>query len=100
MVHSAGIYNPGPIAKIQSAALEEMFRVNVFPAFYLVRELLPAGPPVPGAIDPEGVLKYAVVTDDNVGSSVDETIRVLQALQTGGLCPAEWKTGKAPLQKV
>jgi alkyl hydroperoxide reductase subunit AhpC len=51
-------------------------------------------------IDPEGVLKYAVVTDDNVGRSVDETIRVLQALQTGGLCPAEWKPGKALLQKV
>ena len=51
-------------------------------------------------IDPEGVLKYAVVTDDNVGRSVEETIRVLQALQTGGLCPAEWKPGKALLQKV
>ena len=50
-------------------------------------------------IDPEGVLKYAVVTDDNVGRSVDETIRVLQALQTGGLCPAEWKPGKALLTK-
>lgn len=51
-------------------------------------------------IDPDGILKYAVVTDDNVGRSVDETIRVLQALQTGGLCPAEWKPGKALLQKV
>jgi peroxiredoxin (alkyl hydroperoxide reductase subunit C) len=51
-------------------------------------------------IDPEGVLKYAVVTDDNVGRSVEETIRVLQALQTGGLCPAEWKPGKALLQKA
>lgn len=48
-------------------------------------------------IDPEGVLKYAVVTDDNVGRSVEETLRVLQALQTGGLCPAEWKPGKALL---
>jgi len=51
-------------------------------------------------INPEGILKYAVVTDDNVGRSVDETIRVLQALQTGGLCPAEWKPGKALLQKA
>jgi len=48
-------------------------------------------------IDPEGVLKYAVVTADNVGRSVDETVRVLQALQTGGLCPAEWEPGKALL---
>jgi peroxiredoxin (alkyl hydroperoxide reductase subunit C) len=45
-------------------------------------------------IDPQGVLRYAVVTADNVGRSVDETLRVLQALQSGGLCPAEWKPGK------
>ena len=43
MVHSAGIYNGGAIAKIDAGLLEEMFRVNVFSAFYLVRELLPAG---------------------------------------------------------
>ena len=49
-------------------------------------------------IAPDGVLKYAVVTDDNVGRSVDETVRVLQALQAGGLCPAEWKPGKSLLQ--
>ena len=48
-------------------------------------------------IDLEGTLKYAVVTDDSVGRSVEETLRVLQALQTGGLCPAEWKPGKALL---
>jgi peroxiredoxin (alkyl hydroperoxide reductase subunit C) len=45
-------------------------------------------------IDPEGVLRYTVVTNDNVGRSVDETLRVLQALQTGGLCAADWKPGK------
>lgn len=48
-------------------------------------------------IDPEGVLRYTVVTNDNVGRSVDETLRVLQALQTGGLCPAEWTPGKEML---
>jgi alkyl hydroperoxide reductase subunit AhpC len=49
-------------------------------------------------IDPEGVLRYAVVTNDNVGRSVEETLRVLQALQTGGLCPAEWTPGKQLLK--
>ncbi len=44
-------------------------------------------------VDPEGRLRYAVVTDDNIGRSVDETLRVLQALQTGGLCPANWQPG-------
>ena len=50
-------------------------------------------------IDPAGELQYSVVTANSVGRSVDETIRVLQALQTGGLCPAEWKPGKALLTK-
>lgn len=45
-------------------------------------------------IDPDGVLRYATVTADNVGRSVDETLRVLQALQTGGLCAAGWTPGQ------
>jgi peroxiredoxin (alkyl hydroperoxide reductase subunit C) len=49
-------------------------------------------------IDPEGVLRYSTVTADNVGRSVDETLRVLQALQTGGLCAADWKPGKELLK--
>ena len=49
-------------------------------------------------IDPEGVLRYITVTADNIGRSVEETLRVLQALQTGGLCPAEWKPGKELLK--
>ncbi len=49
-------------------------------------------------IDPEGVLKYAVVHDLNIGRSVDETLRVLQGLQTGGLCAADWKPGQENLK--
>lgn len=45
-------------------------------------------------IDPEGTLRYAVVHDLNIGRSVEETLRVIQALQTGGLCQAEWKPGQ------
>ena len=48
-------------------------------------------------IDPEGVLRYSVVHDLNVGRSVDETLRVLEALQAGGLCPANWKPGQKTL---
>lgn len=48
-------------------------------------------------IDPDGVLKYQVVHDLNIGRSVDETLRVLEALQTGGLCPANWKPGEKTL---
>ncbi|MFN3330521.1 MAG: peroxiredoxin [Pyrinomonadaceae bacterium] len=49
-------------------------------------------------IDPEGILRYAVVHDLNIGRSVDETLRVLQALQTGGLCAADWKPGQETLK--
>jgi len=48
-------------------------------------------------IDPDGILRYQVVTDRNVGRSVDETLRVLQALQAGGLCPANWRPGMKTL---
>ncbi|SYX85614.1 peroxiredoxin [Paenibacillus alvei] len=44
-------------------------------------------------IDPVGELKYQVVNHNNVGRSVEETLRVLQALQSGGLCPINWKPG-------
>lgn len=48
-------------------------------------------------IDPNGVLQYQVVHGLSVGRSPDEVLRVLEALQTGGLCPGERKPGEAPL---
>src|SRR5829696_916282 len=48
-------------------------------------------------IDPEGILRYKVIHDLNVGRSAEETLRVIQALQTGGLCQAEWKPGQKTL---
>jgi alkyl hydroperoxide reductase subunit AhpC len=44
-------------------------------------------------IDPEGELKYQVVNHNDIGRSVEETLRVLQALQSGGLCAMNWKPG-------
>jgi alkyl hydroperoxide reductase subunit AhpC len=49
-------------------------------------------------IDPDGVLRYQVVSALNVGRSVKETLRVLAALQTGGLCPVDWEPGQATLK--
>lgn len=48
-------------------------------------------------IDPEGILRYSVISDLNVGRSVDETLRVVQAFQTGGLCPIDWHPGEQTL---
>lgn len=44
-------------------------------------------------INPEGEIQYQVVHHNNVGRSVEETLRVLEALQSGGLCPINWKKG-------
>lgn len=49
-------------------------------------------------IDPKGTLQWMSVNALGVGRSVDEVLRTLQALQTGELCPAEWKPGKATLK--
>lgn len=38
-------------------------------------------------IDPDGVLRYACVHDNNIGRDTDEARRVLQALHTGEQCP-------------
>jgi len=50
-------------------------------------------------IDPKGVIQYRVVHSDKVGRSVDETLRVLKALQTEELCPLNWKPGDRTIKK-
>jgi alkyl hydroperoxide reductase subunit AhpC len=49
-------------------------------------------------IDPEGILQYAVINSLNIGRSTEETLRTIAALQTGGLCPSDWKPGQKTLE--
>ncbi|MEI7741897.1 MAG: peroxiredoxin [bacterium] len=51
-------------------------------------------------IDPEGVIRYILVSAGSVGRSVKETLRVLEALQTGERCPMEWTHGAKTLGKA
>jgi eukaryotic-like serine/threonine-protein kinase len=48
-------------------------------------------------IDPNGVLQYQVVHNMSVGRRTDEILRVLAALQTGGLCAEGWQAGQPTL---
>ncbi|MFQ5701852.1 MAG: redoxin domain-containing protein [Acidobacteriota bacterium] len=41
-------------------------------------------------IDPNGVLQYQVVHNLSIGRRTDEILRVLAALETGGMCPEDW----------
>ena len=46
-------------------------------------------------IDPEQNVRYSVIHDNNVGRDPKEVLRVLAALQTGGLCAAGWTAGES-----
>ncbi|HMP04439.1 MAG TPA: protein kinase [Gemmatales bacterium] len=48
-------------------------------------------------IDPNGVLQYSVIHSLSVGRRSEEVLRVLAALQTGGLCPENWSPSDPPL---
>jgi peroxiredoxin 2/4 len=50
-------------------------------------------------IDPQGLIQYQVLHSDKVGRSVDETLRVLRALQTEELCPLDWRPGDKTIKK-
>ncbi len=49
-------------------------------------------------VDPEGVIRFAYVTDLSVGRNPQEVLRVIDALQTDELCPCNWQKGEATLQ--
>lgn len=44
-------------------------------------------------VDPEGTVRWEVVHDAGIGRSVDEMLRVLEALQSGDRCPVNWQPG-------
>jgi len=53
-------------------------------------------------IDKAGVVRHQVVNDLPLGRSVDEALRMVQALQyfekNGEVCPADWKAGKRTIK--
>lgn len=66
--------------------------------------LLPAGIALRGLflIDKEGVVRHQVVNDLPLGRSVDEALRMVQALQyfekNGEVCPANWQEGSRTIK--
>lgn len=54
-------------------------------------------------IDPEGTIQHATINNNAFGRSVDETIRVLQAVKyttenPDEVCPAGWTPGAKTMQ--
>ena len=49
-------------------------------------------------VDPDGMIRFAYVTDGSVGRNPQEVLRVLDALQTDELCPCNWSKGDEVLK--
>ncbi len=47
--------------------------------------------------NPEGIIESISITSSNVGRSTEESLRTLQALQSGGLTPCDWQPGQKTL---
>jgi alkyl hydroperoxide reductase subunit AhpC len=65
--------------------------------------LLPDGVALRGlfVIDPKGIVRHVTINDLPIGRSVDEVLRVVQAVQFadehGEVCPANWTPGGATI---
>lgn len=55
-------------------------------------------------IDKEGIVRHQVVNDMPLGRSVDETLRMVEALQyferNGEVCPADWHEGDEAMEET
>jgi len=49
-------------------------------------------------VDPHNVIRFVSVTDLAVGRNPQEVLRVLDALETGELCPCNWHKGEEVLK--
>jgi len=53
-------------------------------------------------IDKEGIVRHQVINDSPLGRSVDETLRMVDALQffeeNGEVCPADWHRGEEAME--
>ena len=66
---------------------------EVTKAFDVLKEDLGVGYRATIIIDDKGVIRSYSVNDLSVGRSPKEILRTVQALQSGGLCGANWSKG-------
>jgi peroxiredoxin (alkyl hydroperoxide reductase subunit C) len=49
-------------------------------------------------VDPDNIIRHVSVNDLNVGRNPQETLRILDGLQTDELCPCNWQKGEEVLK--
>jgi alkyl hydroperoxide reductase subunit AhpC len=91
--------NKGGLGKLEYPLVEDL--TKSISSDYGV--LLPEGIALRGlfVIDQKGIVRHVTINDLPLGRSVDEVLRVLDALQHfekhGEVCPADWKPGSLAL---
>jgi alkyl hydroperoxide reductase subunit AhpC/predicted Ser/Thr protein kinase len=78
-----------PLASDRDGSVARAYNVYLEPQHIALRGLF--------IIDPNGVLQYQAVHNLSVGRRSDDVVRVLTALQSGGMCPEDWCTECATL---
>lgn len=78
-----------PLASDRDGTVSRAYDVYMEPQHVSLRGLF--------IIDPNGVLQYQAVHNLSVGRRSDEVVRVLTALQSGGMCPEDWCVGSETL---
>jgi alkyl hydroperoxide reductase subunit AhpC/predicted Ser/Thr protein kinase len=78
-----------PLASDRDGAVARAYEVYLAPQQVALRGLF--------IIDPNGVLQYQAVHNLSVGRRTDEVMRILTALESGGMCPEDWCTDCQPL---
>jgi alkyl hydroperoxide reductase subunit AhpC len=71
-----------PLASDRDGAVARAYGVLLEPQHVALRGLF--------IIDPNGVLQYQAVHNLSVGRRSDEVVRMLTALESGGMCPEDW----------
>jgi alkyl hydroperoxide reductase subunit AhpC len=71
-----------PLASDINGAVARAYGVYLEPQNVALRGLF--------IIDPNGVLQYQAVHNFSVGRRSDDVLRVLTALESGGMCPEDW----------
>jgi len=74
-----------PLASDLQGAVTRAYAVCLAPPCIALRGLF--------IIDPNSIVQYQVVHNLNVGRRTDEILRVITALQAGGLCAENWLPG-------
>ncbi len=81
-----------PLASDVDGAVSRAYGIYLEPQHVALRGLF--------IIDPNGVLQYKSVHNLSVGRRSDDVLRVMTALQTGGLCAEDWSPGLDPIDPV